>query len=277
MSEPVTNVEIEDVLSSIRRLVTESGSKPAEKAIVIEEAERVSGEAPESVNGTEAFAEKGESEVTTDDALTADTEPAEDTLDKLVLTQALRVSHLDEDDEKGEDVDGEGASEASGNAQADEVQSEKQPEEISEEYIAPELPEETASEDSFKGRIELLETAVASQSQDWEDDGENESSDGAEPFDALQWEDHGDDASFEEATDDEPADERSLDGSADEEAREFDFLSDDTLIDEDMLREMVSDIVRQELQGALGERITRNVRKLVRREIHRALMAQELE
>lgn len=48
-------------------------------------------------------------------------------------------------------------------------------------------------------------------------------------------------------------------------------------IDEDTLREMVVDIVRQELQGALGERITRNVRKLVRREIHRMLISQDFE
>jgi len=57
-----------------------------------------------------------------------------------------------------------------------------------------------------------------------------------------------------------------------------DFDQDDTvMLDEAMLRELVSDIVRQELQGALGERITRNVRKLVRREIHRALAAHDLE
>ncbi|AXI45856.1 hypothetical protein C1J03_07310 [Sulfitobacter sp. SK012] len=55
------------------------------------------------------------------------------------------------------------------------------------------------------------------------------------------------------------------------------FNSDDQVLDEDALRDLVSDIVREELQGALGERITRNVRKLVRREIHRALTAQELE
>ena len=48
-------------------------------------------------------------------------------------------------------------------------------------------------------------------------------------------------------------------------------------IDEDALRDLVADVVRQELTGPLGERITRNVRKLVRREIHRALAAQELE
>ncbi|WP_163846109.1 hypothetical protein [Pseudooceanicola aestuarii] len=47
-------------------------------------------------------------------------------------------------------------------------------------------------------------------------------------------------------------------------------------LDEDMLRAIVSDIVREELQGPLGERITRNVRKLVRREIQRSLTAQNL-
>lgn len=54
-------------------------------------------------------------------------------------------------------------------------------------------------------------------------------------------------------------------------------FSDETLIDEDALRDLVGEIVRQELQGALGERITRNVRKLVRREIHRALSASGLD
>ena len=52
---------------------------------------------------------------------------------------------------------------------------------------------------------------------------------------------------------------------------------EEALLDEEALRDLVSEIVRQELQGALGERITRNVRKLVRREIHRALASQELE
>lgn len=56
-----------------------------------------------------------------------------------------------------------------------------------------------------------------------------------------------------------------------------DYTADTQIIDEEMLRDMVSEIVRAELQGALGERITRNVRKLVRREIHRALTTQDLE
>ncbi|EPX80816.1 hypothetical protein [Litoreibacter arenae] len=52
---------------------------------------------------------------------------------------------------------------------------------------------------------------------------------------------------------------------------------DDGTIDEDVLRDLVAEIVRQELTGELGERITRNVRKLVRREIHRALVTREFE
>lgn len=56
------------------------------------------------------------------------------------------------------------------------------------------------------------------------------------------------------------------------------FAADDgSLIDEDMLREIVSEMVRSELQGELGDRITRNVRKLVRREIHRALASRDFE
>ncbi len=47
-------------------------------------------------------------------------------------------------------------------------------------------------------------------------------------------------------------------------------LSEEPTEDPD-LRNLVTEIVRQELAGELGERITRNVRKLVRREIARAM------
>jgi len=52
---------------------------------------------------------------------------------------------------------------------------------------------------------------------------------------------------------------------------------DEDLLDEAALRALVSEIIRKELQGTLGERITRNVRKLVRREIQRALSSQEFD
>lgn len=49
---------------------------------------------------------------------------------------------------------------------------------------------------------------------------------------------------------------------------------EEQFIEEDALRIIVAEIVRSEFQGELGERITRNVRKLVRREIQRALTAR---
>ncbi len=48
-------------------------------------------------------------------------------------------------------------------------------------------------------------------------------------------------------------------------------------IDEAVLRDLVRDLIREELSGSLGERITRNVRKLVRAEINRAITARNLD
>lgn len=59
------------------------------------------------------------------------------------------------------------------------------------------------------------------------------------------------------------------------------LLSEETpdsaaLPDAAFMRAMLTEIVHQELAGALGERITRNVRKLVRKEINRALASRAL-
>ncbi|MCG7627559.1 hypothetical protein MHM88_07070 [Epibacterium sp. MM17-32] len=96
----------------------------------------------------------------------------------------------------------------------------------------------------------------------------------------IQWEDHLDAAparpsfsSSREATEDTA---RRLTQDAAEETAMAAVSASEEFLDEESLRELVSDIVREELQGALGERITRNVRKLVRREIQRALASQEL-
>lgn len=48
-------------------------------------------------------------------------------------------------------------------------------------------------------------------------------------------------------------------------------------MDMDMLRGMVVQIIREELAGEMGEKITRNVRKLVRREINRVLASRSLD
>lgn len=58
----------------------------------------------------------------------------------------------------------------------------------------------------------------------------------------------------------------------------FTFPDDgDSFVDEEALREVIAEVVREELQGEMGVRITRNIRKLVRREIRMALAAQEIE
>lgn len=51
----------------------------------------------------------------------------------------------------------------------------------------------------------------------------------------------------------------------------------EVLFDEDQLRAMVQAIFREEMAGPMGERITRNIRKLVRAEVGRMLAAHELE
>lgn len=79
------------------------------------------------------------------------------------------------------------------------------------------------------------------------------------------------------------ADEAADDGSADSAAGadpEHDGTDDPDPaenVEEAALREVVRALIREELHGELGERVTRSVRKLVRQEINRALASRELE
>ena len=50
-----------------------------------------------------------------------------------------------------------------------------------------------------------------------------------------------------------------------------------TVLDEAALHDIIRQLIREELKGALGERITHNVRKLVRAEINRTLTARSLD
>ena len=55
-----------------------------------------------------------------------------------------------------------------------------------------------------------------------------------------------------------------------------DVLIDETLptLDEATLREIVRDVLREELQGPMGTRVTRNLRRLIRAEVARAMAEQ---
>jgi hypothetical protein len=141
-------------------------------------------------------------------------------------------------------------------------------------------------------KIEAFEAAIGKTQDQWEPDGDVGDDYAGTHVETIEWEDH-EDTELEEGDPDqyseldmdaedalepsEPVDELHIESDEyDDEALDV-LASDENFLDEESLRELVADIVRQELQGALGERITRNVRKLVRREIHRALVAQELD
>ena len=133
-------------------------------------------------------------------------------------------------------------------------------------------------------RIMAMEAVIESSQDQWEPDGDVGDDYAGVQTETMEWREH-----IEEdeptATTVERASEVVLEAEPDEDELEPEaaspvddaILADDTFLDEESLRELVADIVRQELQGALGERITRNVRKLVRREIHRALAAHDLD
>lgn len=268
MSNPVTNVEIEDVLSSIRRLVS-----------------------------------NGQSERATDVTAT----PAggiDPGADRLVLTPSLRVDGTlrtkpatgREEPHQPEDV----SSDLGRDSEAESDLNEEQPDETAPEDLETEQPEdEFLSEhdtSSLTTQAAEFEVLVAGRDDQWEPDGASDDDYAGGPVSALDWpaddepseeDEVSADPDWEEA--DELASERHVRswqdkddarGSAAQESdtgRDTSLLTDDAVLDEDALRDLVSEIVRQELQGALGERITRNVRKLVRREIHRALTSQDFD
>lgn len=247
MSDPVSNVEIEDVLTSIRRLVSDGewGQTPAPR----KEAE-----------------------------VAVQPEPAAPS--KFVLTPALRiVEPAEEQSDAQEQGQLEGAPDQSleGNDQvADEHSNQEDPHGTADEHhhdAQHHHDEQQQSEDvhdepskpSLEDVIADLEAAVE-HSHEWEDVSED-------------YDDDGDEVTFEASSFDnnEPyqpdAADQAFSAELDEDLASY--MDDENIIDEEALRKLVAEVIRQELQGALGERITRNVRKLVRREIYRILASED--
>ncbi|WP_137701604.1 hypothetical protein [Marimonas lutisalis] len=350
MSDPVTNVEIEDVLSSIRRLVSEN----ARASVSAEKAPAKEGEEAETDDATASVEE--------DNVAPARGEAASDENMLLLLTPALRVPEAGEDgtgEETAEEAPAQEEFASAEDAEPDDAPHatfaavvedavydalDEAADEIAEEAVTGTPAEEealageadrgegdVAGGDDLKERIAELEAVVAEQEGEWEPDGDEDDPYAGGAVETLTWEDHVEEPAenlqahdhvWEEDRLDEPVQETEQveltpstepeprmaeevsaptpadDGpgpddfefataaatlgvsAADDEADSVDLFgaeNEAAVIDEEMLREMVAEIVRQELQGTLGERITRNVRKLVRREIHRALAAQELD
>ncbi|SPH20426.1 hypothetical protein ASD8599_01162 [Ascidiaceihabitans donghaensis] len=132
------------------------------------------------------------------------------------------------------------------------------------ELMGPEEPfGHAAQAETLTSKIAALEAVIGKRDDEWEPDDTGDSDYSGTEAPSMTWDD---------------AEPEAIDATVVQGANDFAETSDIAdILDEETLREMVSDIVREELQGALGERITRNVRKLVRREIHRAIAAQDLE
>ncbi|SIO32016.1 hypothetical protein SAMN05444722_1414 [Rhodovulum sp. ES.010] len=223
MSETAKSREVEDVLSSIRRLVSDEP--------------------------TTAVAERPACLLLTP-ALRVPPEPATPEPDANGTRPALRLDQAQRAD----------AAPARGPRETWPLfLTEPQPPESAEPVRASEADDCDAA--TLEQRIAELEAAVAGCDDDWEPDG-------TEALAAATGWGRPDRAAPAGETDVPPAEVP---------PQANDDIADTVLIDEEMLRDLVTEVVRGELQGALGERITRNVRKLVRREVSRALAARDLE
>ena len=331
MSDPVTNIEIEDVLSSIRRLVSDE-ARAAERGE--KEPSFSSNVPPQSVE----LEEEKSDEVM--EATAPKAAPA------LVLTAALRIvpeheNTAEKADLENSELEDEGASDDdtliltqvhsdddTAQVFAEEAEAEQNVADdhavdttedthesevnAQEEHDAP-APEirddaEADSEDAtpeepftIKDKIAALEALISGTDSEFEPDGAEQGGNAARRLQSLPWEDsspshsglqtgalpdskiasqaaafHDTATAFErEHTEAVETAQAELSTNASETLLENEEIA--SVVDEEALRDMVSEIVRQELQGTLGERITRNVRKLVRREIYRALAANELD
>ena len=272
MSESVSTAEIEDVLSSIRRLVSNDVETAQENAAP----ELVQAEPTGKLILTADFRVSESQDVSPDADATEVSEQFADSVEDVVQAEVaedapLQFYHADRTPE----VEAEAEVDAAPEQEAPNNEIWQDPAESIEETIS--FDESAASSTSpLEDTIAELEAAIGQQGGEWEPDGSDfeEDADAEEVMSepVQDWIDGTAQEVVAEAVDTDTDTEAAADkGDADL------FVVDESVIDEETLRDMVSDIVRQELQGALGERITRNVRKLVRREINRVLASQDFD
>jgi len=333
MSDPVTNVEIEDVLSSIKRLVSageqaKTPAKPQESPdnqasdlpprFVLTPAFRVT-EPEDVVESTEVEAdEMSETEIVFADGRDEQIEPAgfeeehpsaRDTLEATIAElEAAVVDQPDEWEPDGSEVTSVPTWETVSYPPLDEVEDavsveETAPEDMhaedmhaegihAEEQLPEAVPEDRVAFSATTDEQDALDALDAILSS-----GPFISEDAVYTPDDLmpvpEEEDRFADAENVEAltfnrsqpipTADDPAEDYGDELLPDPEPVGEDEDLDTYMygngqgINEEVLRQVVMDVVREELQGNLGERITRNVRKMVRREINRALDMQNFD
>ncbi len=298
MSEPESNARVEDVLASIRRLVAQGNRRQDGR------------EAPSDhdVSGTTAARSGPSARTGTTDTLVltpslrVSPEPSSEAWRETVPTAELDagtadrtpILRLDESvrlRDESEAPRAEGADTTTAPAQptnpdrgpdddetvpADEaVKLDAEP--VSDTQRFRERRGRKPSADSaLEAKIAALEAAIARTDDDWEPDGSVGDAYAGRTSNRMDWENPARALARDEPYRLEPAARRDV-PQLREAAAAGKVAAPADLVDEEMLREIVAGIVRQELQGDLGERITRNVRKLVRREILRALESRDSE
>ncbi|RME14245.1 MAG: hypothetical protein D6801_09580 [Alphaproteobacteria bacterium] len=260
MSEAVSKAEIEDVLESIRRLVSaDSGALRRDDAaqetekLVLTPAFRVD---PEHEAAPKPRDSSGEG--------SGPDEAAADSGEEATRTQA-------EAHEAGADVP---PAEAAPSPQAEarsllerRIAELEAAVTLSGVEYEPDGSEAAASEDAGEAPFVHVEETAAEGEANVEAEGQGEDAAEGAP-EAAEWQEVAEEAGMATAPE----------ADAWEDVFEPEPASDDeAVIDEEALREMVAQMVREELRGQLGERLTQNIRRLVRREIARALSLQEFE
>lgn len=301
MSDTVTNVEIEDVLSSIRRLVSVDSARGPRPAV-----REIRSAPPDAKGATDRLVLTADLRVVEADGGAADgPTPSTMTLEKRIaeLEAAVNAQPGEFEPDGSEDTTQHRPTAILGRTTAaslEVAEARADPVEAEETADAPESGEAEAIDETADAHPTIQDTPQDA----WADDDD---ADGAVDLDALIA-DYASDAASAAFSDDPLANEDPVSNDGPQIAaalpREtnadtpFDNVEvfdaerfrtrdagesgvhldgDDAVIDEETLRDMVAEIVRQELQGALGERITRNVRKLVRREIMRAISIRDFE
>ncbi|WP_146193136.1 hypothetical protein [Maritimibacter sp. 55A14] len=354
MSKSVSPLDVEDVLSSIRRLVSDDtrspavADKPASPAadvpaagekLILTDALRVPGEPEETGLAGSAGAEGGDDmeEKGAAEATAADDRPARTSADMAADDSASGTTEAVETEDP-EVVADAGDGDAGSGAAASEQDAEKD-----EEAPQGTLEDAVTADDGLADEQDAAD-AAATADPDWdavevpaEDDSADEPAQETPDTEDRMADDYAKDAGDmeadvaeaadtppEAATDeggrevdigltrrlhltamivDEPdaggdpagdaateesraADDAALFGEeldegedAEDEEEEIGLFDEngESILDEEALREMIVQTVREQLTGELGERMTRNVRKLVRREIQRALASREFE
>ena len=327
MSDPVSSKDVEDVLSSIRRLVSEEAkgngaqdgeliapdiheaAENAAETALAEIVQQVTGEPPSNddsdPDATAGGADAGDGADAPamsfrHQAASAARRAASDAADKLVLTADFRVSDPAEsrNNDPGQPADGPETAQADppgvlhlhpvsetgaqdSGADDDDAATPRQerPDPFafaSEDTLfdrarrAMEGPGAATSAPPAQPDPEPVETPAAANAPDDTEMTPPHDTAGAEATETA--------TAGSPPQQDGPATGAEGDKGEDEPLERINFVEEEeSILDEETLRDLVAEMVRQELQGELGDRITRNVRKLVRREIQRALASREFE